>query len=96
MLQNRWTFSDTARKFGKAITQPKDGLLDKTGGTLKKISFWDTAWMKWEDTHLSEAYAQFTISMHDYALERLIEDVCHARADIGEEANRISNEVCWP
>ena len=32
--------------------------------------------------------------MHDHSVERLIEDIRDSGADIGEETNRVSNEVC--
>lgn len=46
-------------------------------------------------THLRNANPELFITVNNNALEWLVEDICHPRAHICEEANWIPNEICW-
>ena len=43
--------------------------------------------------YLCNAYAQLSVTVHYYSLVWLIENVCNTRADVGEQSNRVSEEV---
>ena len=44
--------------------------------------------------YLCDTNPDIFVAMHDHSVERLIEDIRDSGADIGEETNRVSNEVC--
>lgn len=44
--------------------------------------------------YLRDANSELTIAVHDNSIERLIEDIRHARADVSEQAYWVTDEIC--
>lgn len=45
-------------------------------------------------TYLRDADTEFPIAVHDNTIERLIEDIRHSGADVREQADRVTDEIC--
>ena len=86
------TLAYTASDLSHAVGKAENSLLDKTGSSLVQCSVSIAANMN--KTHLRNTDTKVTVTTHDSTRERLIEDVCYTRTNVGKQPDRVTNKVC--
>jgi hypothetical protein len=85
------TFADTAGKFGHTIGDPEHSFFDKARSTLFDLG--KNQDQKEDGGYLGYPNPEFFVTVHDNAIEWLVENVGNPRTDIRKKSDWIANEI---